>query len=83
MGKIDEDFKIALISVNYQLGTSWHNKFPATWSCLKNKQYDAAIQEILYKDPPDKEPSSWKEQTPVRVEDFVEAIELLKEKGNG
>tara|TARA_R100000808_G_C2155533_1_gene168441 strand:+ start:3721 stop:4230 length:510 start_codon:yes stop_codon:yes gene_type:complete len=80
---IDEDFKIALISVNYQLGRSWHKKFPATWGCLKNKQYDAAIQELLYKNPPDKEPSNWKEQTPVRVEDFVEAIEKIKENMNG
>ena len=57
---IDEDFKIALVSVNYQLGTSWHKKFPATWNCLKHKHYDDAIQELLYKNPPSKEPSSWK-----------------------
>ena len=77
---INEDFKIALVSVNYQLGTSWHKKFPATWNCLKRKHYDDAIQELLYKNPPSKEPSSWKEQTPVRVEDFVDAIEAIKEK---
>ena len=79
----DEDFKIALVSVNYQLGTSWHRKFPATWHLLKCKYYDDAIKELLYKNPPDEEPSTWKEQTPVRVKDFVEAIELLKEKKNG
>ena len=79
---IDEDFKIALVSVNYQLGTNWDKKFPLTYQHLKMKNYDNAIQEVLYKEPPAKEPSSWKEQTPVRVEDFVEAIELLKEKDN-
>ena len=79
----DEDFKIALVSVNYQLGTNWHKKFPKTWKLLKVKHYDDAIEEILYKNPPETEPSSWKEQTPVRVEDFVEAIENLKEKQYG
>mgnify|MGYP003651661602 CR=1 FL=1 len=76
---IDEDFKIALISVNYQLGTSWHKKFPKTWILLKAKHYDDAIKELLYKNPPEMDPSTWKEQTPVRVEDFVEAIERIKE----
>jgi len=79
---IDEDFKIALISVNYQLGNNWHKKFPKTWNLLKVKHYDDAIQELLYKNPPDTEPSNWKEQTPVRVEDFVQAIEDIKEKNN-
>jgi GH24 family phage-related lysozyme (muramidase) len=74
----DDDFKIALVSVNYQLGTSWHKKFPATWKLLKAKHYDDAIKELLYKNPPEMEPSTWKEQTPVRVEDFVEAINKLK-----
>ena len=77
---IDEDFRIALVSVNYQLGTSWHKKFPKTYQCLKMKNYDNAMMEILYKDPPATEPSTWKEQTPVRVEDFVNAIEKIKEK---
>ena len=27
---IDEDFRIALVSVNYQLGTSWHKKYTKT-----------------------------------------------------
>lgn len=76
---IDEDFKIALISVNYQLGTSWHKKFPMTWKLLKAKHYDDAIKELLYRNPPEMDPSTWKEQTPVRVEDFVEAIERIKE----
>lgn len=74
----DEDFKIALVSVNYQLGSSWHTKFPHTWLLLKAKHYDGAIKELQYKNPPDEEPSTWKEQTPVRVEDFVEAIDKLK-----
>ena len=77
---VDEDFRIALVSVNYQLGTSLHKKFPKTYQCLKMKNYDNAMMEILYKDPPATEPSTWKEQTPVRVEDFVNAIEKIKEK---
>jgi GH24 family phage-related lysozyme (muramidase) len=74
----NDNFKIALVSVNYQLGASWHKKFPATWKLLKAKHYDDAIKELLYKNPPDVEPSTWTEQTPVRVKDFVEAIDKLK-----
>lgn len=78
----NDDFKIALVSVNYQLGSSWHKKFPATWKLLKAKHYNDAIQEILYKNPPETEASTWKDQTPVRVDDFVEAINSLKERVN-
>jgi len=76
----DDDIVIALVSVNYQLGANWARKFPKTWKLLCHRHYDDAIQEILYKNPPDKEPSSWIEQTPVRVEDFIIAIEAIKEK---
>jgi len=69
--------------VNYQLGASWSRKFPKTWKHLAHREYDEAIQEVLYKNPPDKEPSNWIEQTPVRVKDFIKTIELLKEINNG
>ena len=79
----NDDIVIALVSVNYQLGTSWSRKFPKTWKLLCHRDYDDAIQEVLYKNPPDKEPSSWIEQTPVRVKDFIKAIEQLKEIHDG
>ena len=79
LGTDNDDIVIALVSVNYQLGASWSRKFPKTWKLLCHREYDDAIQEVLYKNPPDEEPSSWIQQTPVRVKDFIEAIELLKE----
>jgi len=79
----NDDVIIGLVSLNYQLGTSWSRKFPKTWKHLAHREYDKAIQEVLYKNPPDKEPSNWIEQTPVRVKDFIKTIELLKEINNG
>jgi GH24 family phage-related lysozyme (muramidase) len=79
----NDDVIIGLVSVNYQLGASWSRKFPKTWKHLAHREYDEAIQEVLYKNPPDKEPSNWIEQTPVRVKDFIKTIELLKEIHNG
>jgi|TARA_R100000479_G_scaffold41529_2_gene18694 GH24 family phage-related lysozyme (muramidase) len=75
----DKDFKIALTSVNFQLGTKWFRKFPKTWHALCHKDYDLAIAEITYKKPGEPEYSDWYKQTPVRVKDFVEAIENIKE----
>jgi len=78
-----DNVKIALISVNYQLGRNWIKKFPAAWKCLCHKEYDRAIDEIMYADVKTKRHSRWYKQTPVRVEDFVKAIKELKENDNG
>ena len=42
----DTEFKIALTSVNFQLGTKWFRKFPAAWKALCHREYDKAIDEI-------------------------------------
>ena len=60
----------ALVSVNYQLGTGWTRKFPFTWQALKARNYDRAIYNLNV--------SHWATQTPVRVADFIAAIEALK-----
>ena len=75
----DIDFKIALTSVNFQLGTSWFRKFPSAWKALCHKEYDKAIDEIMYANKEEERYSRWYKQTPVRVKDFVEAIENIKE----
>jgi len=75
----DFDFKIALTSVNFQLGTSWYKKFPTAWKHLCNKDYDEAIDEILFSNKEKNIYSRWYKQTPVRVYDFIEAIEKIKE----
>ena len=81
---IDTDnFKIALTSVNYQLGTSWTTKFPSAWKALCFKDYDEAINQLMYADVKTKRHSRWYKQTPVRVEDFVSEIKIIKEKYNG
>lgn len=75
-----EDFKIALVSVNFQLGSSWYNKFPTAWKCLCNKEYGRAMDEILYANVKTLKHSAWFKQTPVRVYDFLDAIfNIIKE----
>ncbi len=74
-----DNVKIALVSVNYQLGRNWTKKFPTAWKCLCHKEYDRAIDEVMYADKKAGRHSRWYKQTPVRVEDFVKAINELKE----
>ena len=70
------EFIVALGSVNFQLGTHWRNKFPSACQALLNKDYTEAIKQVSTGSGKDGQ-SKWKEQTPVRVEDFVKAIETL------
>jgi len=72
----DTGFIIALGSVNFQLGTRWMNKFPSAYKALSSKDYDEAIRQVSTGSGKDGQ-SKWKEQTPVRVEDFVGAIKNL------
>jgi len=74
-----KDFKIALTSVNFQLGVNWYKKFPSAWKALCEKRYEDAIAEITYKKRGKPEYSNWYKQTPVRVVDFCKAIEKLEE----
>ena len=77
LGVEDAEFIIVLGSVNFQLGTRWMDKFPSAYKALKNKDYDEAIRQVSTGSGKDGQ-SKWKEQTPVRVEDFVTAIDKLK-----
>ena len=74
LGLYEKEFKIALTSVNFQLGTKWYRKFPKAWHNLCHKKYQEAIDEIMYYDKEKQEYSLWYKQTPVRVLDFVNAI---------
>jgi hypothetical protein len=76
LGIEDTGFIIALGSVNFQLGTRWMNKFPSAYKALSSKDYDEAIRQVSTGSGKDGQ-SKWKEQTPVRVEDFVGAIKNL------
>tara|TARA_R110002020_G_scaffold431932_1_gene642006 strand:- start:361 stop:822 length:462 start_codon:yes stop_codon:yes gene_type:complete len=73
----DPEFIIALGSVNFQLGTRWMDKFPSAYKALSSKDYDEAIKQVSTGSGKNGQ-SKWKEQTPVRVKDFVEAIDKLK-----
>ena len=70
------DFLLALGSVNFQLGTNWQYKFPSAYKALKARDYEEAINQISTGSGINGQ-SKWKEQTPVRVEDFVNAIKTL------
>lgn len=72
----DPKFIVALGSVNFQLGTHWMDKFPSAYKALSSKDYDEAIRQVSTGSGKDGQ-SKWKEQTPVRVEDFVNAIKDL------
>jgi len=65
-----EWFIVALISVNFQLGTNWGKKFHTTWPAIVAHEYDRAIANLRK--------SKWYRETPVRVEDFINALERAK-----
>lgn len=64
----------ALVSVNFQLGTNWGKKFFTTYPALKKKQFDKVIGNL--------KGSAWMKQTPVRVNDFIDALVKVKKKYN-
>lgn len=78
LGIEDEEFKISLTSVNFQLGTKWYRKFPKAWKALCLKNYDEAIDQIVYRNKKENKYSLWYTQTPVRVKDFVNTIKRIK-----
>ncbi|MCB9990066.1 MAG: hypothetical protein H6867_01640 [Rhodospirillales bacterium] len=59
-------FAIALGAVNYQLGTGWRTKFPNTWKMIEDGKYCDAAAAL--------ENTLWNSQTPVRVDDFQQAL---------
>lgn len=61
---------VALISVNFQLGAGWVKKFHTTYPLIVEHKYDEAIRNLRK--------SAWYRQTPVRVEDFIHALERAK-----
>ena len=76
IGITNTEFTLALAAVNFQLGTRWTNKFPSAYQALKDKDYNEAIKQVSTGSGTDGQ-SKWKEQTPVRVKDFVDAIQAL------
>ncbi len=70
MGVNSHEFLVALVSVNYQLGTAWNTKkFPNTWQDLLNHNWAGAKSQIAG--------SLWASQTPTRTNDFMTAIDHL------
>lgn len=63
-------FIAALISVNFQLGAGWTKEFKATYPAIVRHDFDVAIENLRQ--------SKWYRQTPVRVEDFIHALEKAK-----
>ena len=78
---VDPRFEESLISVNFQLGENWTQKFPTAWKNLQSGDYQGAISQIQFADPTNKPgmKSKWAEQTPVRVDDFTKAIQAQAE----
>jgi GH24 family phage-related lysozyme (muramidase) len=59
----------ALISVCFQLGNAWNDKFPSCWHNLLQHNWSGAIKQV--------QGTPWQKQTPVRVADFVAALQSL------
>lgn len=69
---IEEDWFIAaLISVNFQLGVKWTQVFYNTYPAIVAHNFDTAIYNLRQSD--------WYKQTPVRVEDFIKALERARD----
>ena len=66
LGIQDEQFLVALTSVNFQLGTAWNQEHVKTWGLMKQGRFDEAATEVAN--------SLWNEQTPVRVQDMQAAL---------
>ena len=71
-GITDRAFLPCLASVCYQLGDAWTRKFPNTWATIC-RGADAGAADAI-------EATAWAEQTPVRVEDFQDALRRLPPK---
>jgi GH24 family phage-related lysozyme (muramidase) len=69
LGVDNEEFKKVLVSVNFQLGTNWKSKFPNTYKLIKAGRYDEAKANL--------NSSLWAKQTPTRVKDLIETINML------
>lgn len=69
IGVTTTDFIVALVSVNFQLGTSWNKVFSRTYAHLVAGRYETAIANLRR--------SKWARQTPVRVSDFIKAIKKI------
>lgn len=61
-----EHLREVLVSVNYQLGTSWYLDFYSTWPLIQSGQFAKAAQALMS--------SKWYRQTPVRTKDFIAAL---------
>src|ERR1043165_3055076 len=68
----DAAFLPYLASVNFQLGTDWTSEFKKTWKFILDGLYEDAAREAA--------DSDWASQTPVRLEDFQDALRRLPPK---
>ena len=62
----DSNLENALIGVNFQLGENWYKEHKKTWKYLQSGNFEQASKEVY--------DSTWAKQTPVRVDDFSQAI---------
>jgi GH24 family phage-related lysozyme (muramidase) len=72
-GITEKWFLAYLGSVCFQLGNNWTAKWPHTWAMICAGMYEQAADSLM--DTP------WDKQTPLRVEDFSEALYNLPPKG--
>lgn len=59
-----------LVSVNFQLGTSWYKEHKKTWALMVEGRYDEAAAEAWN--------STWRRQTPTRVKDLQSVLKTAQ-----
>lgn len=73
IGLLTAEFLAALISVNFQL-YDFSVKFPNTYQLLRMHKFDQVIKNLRRSN----KGKTWFDQTPVRVEDFITAIQGVR-----
>jgi len=71
-GITDSDFIAHLGAVNFQLGTAWNSQFKDAWHAIMAGNYNEAAEDVGN--------SAWNQQTPIRVQDFQQALRTLAAK---
>lgn len=72
-GITEPTFLPYLASVCFQLGDAWVTKWPHTWAMICAGEYQQASDSL--------DNTPWDKETPLRVEDFQDALENLPPKG--
>lgn len=73
IGRFNENFVIALASINFQLGVNWTQEWPKAYEHMKAGNFADAMVEMTFNNDGN-DLSRWAQQTPARFRGFLEAL---------